>query len=198
MDWWVSARLRCLTSVVRILPAAIYLRFKICQTFVCEFHSPSSFGLRAINRGPVCVRTHIYQAWTIKIPTSLRKRICECRLHADMYQACTFLKTECGYLRVENRKQSHTHNLLGTRRTQKKKKEEELFKLKCAHECEVSCVSIVDWYNFCKEVCIYILEAHAYSQIGGEGIVVEIDENKFGKRNQHSDSCCVYFYRQAK
>ena len=54
---------------------------------------------------------------------SLRKRICECRLHAHMYQACTFLKTECGYLRVENRKQSHTHNLQGTRRTKERKKE---------------------------------------------------------------------------
>ena len=30
-----------------------------------------------LNRGLVCVA---HQTWTIKIPTSLRKRICDCRL----------------------------------------------------------------------------------------------------------------------
>merc|ERR1712087_82505 len=33
-----------------------------------------------------------------------------------------FLKTECGYLRVENRKQSHTHNLQGTRRMRRRRR----------------------------------------------------------------------------
>ena len=66
-----------------------------------------------------------------------------------------------------------------------------------AHECDVSKKSVVDWYNFCREVCVDILETPYVQQkdgifdeidlgmIGGEGIVVEIDESKFGKRYQH-------------
>ena len=34
----------------------------------------------SINRVLVCVRMHFHHAWTLKIPTSLRKIICECRL----------------------------------------------------------------------------------------------------------------------
>ena len=54
-----------------------------------------------------------------------------------------------------------------------------------AHECGVHENSIVHWFNFCREVCIEILEGQEYSQIGGEGVEVEIDESKFGKRKYH-------------
>ena len=44
--------------------------------------------------------------------------------------------------------------------------------------------SIVDWYNFCREVCTVVLERESM-QIGGQNIIVEIDEAKFGKRKFH-------------
>ena len=39
----------------------------------------------------------------------------------------------------------------------------------------------VDWYNFCRDVCIEIL-LQDNRQIGGPGHIVEIDESKFGSR----------------
>ena len=52
------------------------------------------------------------------------------------------------------------------------------------HELGISHTTIVDWYNFSREVCISILEVYS-RQIGGPGKVVEIDESKFGKRKFH-------------
>jgi hypothetical protein len=49
------------------------------------------------------------------------------------------------------------------------------------HELSISNQTIVDWYNYCHEVCVSILEK-ASELIGGQGVVVEIDESKFGKR----------------
>ena len=51
---------------------------------------------------------------------------------------------------------------------------------------EISCSkhTIVDWYNFCREVCVEIVAAER-GQIGGPGKIVEIDESKFGKRKYH-------------
>ena len=40
--------------------------------------------------------------------------------------------------------------------------------------------TIVDWYMFCREVCVQVLEKESV-QIGGPGEIVEIDESKFGK-----------------
>ena len=44
--------------------------------------------------------------------------------------------------------------------------------------------TVVDWKNFCREVCTIIIESES-EQIGGEGKTVEIDESKFGKRKFH-------------
>ena len=44
--------------------------------------------------------------------------------------------------------------------------------------------TIVDWYNFCLEVCLEVLERES-EKMGGPGKVVEIDESKFGKRKYH-------------
>ena len=44
--------------------------------------------------------------------------------------------------------------------------------------------TIVDWYNFCREVCDCIL-FEDNEKIGGLGKTVEIDESKFGKRKYH-------------
>ena len=49
-------------------------------------------------------------------------------------------------------------------------------------ECRLSSfATIVDWYNFCREVCVTILKRDS-EPIGGPGKVVEIDESRFGKR----------------
>ena len=44
--------------------------------------------------------------------------------------------------------------------------------------------TIVDWFNFAREVCIEIL-VRENVQVGGPGKRVEIDESKFGKRKYH-------------
>lgn len=41
--------------------------------------------------------------------------------------------------------------------------------------------TVVDWGSFCREVAIDVVFEHS-EPIGGPGIVVEIDESKFGKR----------------
>ncbi len=41
--------------------------------------------------------------------------------------------------------------------------------------------TLVDWKNYCREVCSVTLEKEN-EMIGGEGKIVEIDESKFGKR----------------
>lgn len=49
------------------------------------------------------------------------------------------------------------------------------------HETGFSNKTVIDFYNFCREVCVVILENHS-EPIGGPGRIVEIDESKFGKR----------------
>ena len=52
-------------------------------------------------------------------------------------------------------------------------------------ECRIgSPNTVVDWCNFCREVCATVLEMKS-EPIGGVGKVVEIDESKFGKRKYH-------------
>ncbi|XP_071572814.1 uncharacterized protein [Temnothorax nylanderi] len=41
--------------------------------------------------------------------------------------------------------------------------------------------TIVDWFNFCREVCVFWAEKHS-EKLGGPGCTVEIDEAKIGKR----------------
>ena len=48
-------------------------------------------------------------------------------------------------------------------------------------ELGVSKKTVVDFYNFCREVCSVVLQKEA-EPIGGPGKIVEIDESKFGKR----------------
>ena len=44
--------------------------------------------------------------------------------------------------------------------------------------------TVVDWYNFCREVCSEVIE-NENVKISGLGNVVELEESKFGKRKYH-------------
>ena len=49
-------------------------------------------------------------------------------------------------------------------------------------EIGISKTTVIDWSSFCHEVCIFWLSKES-KVLGGPGVVVEIDEAKFGKRN---------------
>jgi len=49
------------------------------------------------------------------------------------------------------------------------------------HETSKTKKTIVDFYNFCREVCAVILEQRS-EPISGPGKIVKIDESKCGKR----------------
>ena len=49
------------------------------------------------------------------------------------------------------------------------------------HETRISEKTVIDFYNFCREVYFVVLQNES-EQIGGPGEIVEIDESKFGKR----------------
>lgn len=48
------------------------------------------------------------------------------------------------------------------------------------NELMLSTKTIVEWKNFCREVCVQLLTSES-EMLGGEGMEVEIDENNFGK-----------------
>ena len=48
-----------------------------------------------------------------------------------------------------------------------------------------SAETVVDWYNYCREVCADRIMNHHAGPIGGRGKTVEIDECKFGKMKYH-------------
>jgi hypothetical protein len=56
-----------------------------------------------------------------------------------------------------------------------RKQEDVCYELRLGKEC------VCDWRSFFREVCMDML-TNEISMIGGEGKIVEIDENKFGKR----------------
>ena len=44
--------------------------------------------------------------------------------------------------------------------------------------------TVIDWFNYCREVCADRIRKHE-RPIGGPGTTVEIDESKFGKIQYH-------------
>jgi len=63
------------------------------------------------------------------------------------------------------------------------------------HELGIGHTTVVDFYNFCREVCSVVLQEQS-EQISGPGKIVEIDESKFGKRKYNRgkrvDGCWVF------
>ena len=41
--------------------------------------------------------------------------------------------------------------------------------------------TICDYKRCCRDICFQVLQDNCYSEIGGPGLHVEIDESKFGK-----------------
>ena len=52
------------------------------------------------------------------------------------------------------------------------------------HELKLSKKTVTEWFMFCREACIYAVMDKS-QPIGGNGVEVEIDESKFGKRKYH-------------
>ncbi|XP_071578802.1 uncharacterized protein [Temnothorax nylanderi] len=48
-------------------------------------------------------------------------------------------------------------------------------------ETGVASATIIDWFNFCRGVCVFWTDKHSV-KLGGPGRIVEIDEAKIGKR----------------
>lgn len=48
-------------------------------------------------------------------------------------------------------------------------------------ELGLSAPTVVDWKSFCREVCVEMC-INGNEMLGGPGVIVEIDESKFGKR----------------
>lgn len=48
----------------------------------------------------------------------------------------------------------------------------------------LSAPTVVDWKRFCREICVEIC-MHQNEVLGGPGVIVEVDENKFGKRKHN-------------
>ena len=45
--------------------------------------------------------------------------------------------------------------------------------------------TVIDWYNYCREVCADGIMNHHAAPIGGPGTTVEIDESKFEEMKYH-------------
>ena len=52
------------------------------------------------------------------------------------------------------------------------------------HELKLSKKTVMEWFMFFRESCIYSVMEQS-EQTGGNGVEVEIDESKFGKRKYH-------------
>lgn len=67
------------------------------------------------------------------------------------------------------------------------------------HELGLSSATIVDWFNFAREVCEELIIRNSV-KIGGPGVEVEIDETKIGKRKynrgRHVDGQWVFGGRE--
>jgi len=56
----------------------------------------------------------------------------------------------------------------------------------CQHELGVANNFVIDWNNYMREVCVHSLLNREHKMIGGEGMIVEIDESLFTKRKNNT------------
>lgn len=63
----------------------------------------------------------------------------------------------------------------------------------CKRHLKLGEGAIVDWNNYMRDVCVKYMEQRGNQKIGGDGIVVEIDESLFSRRKNH---CERVFYQQ--
>jgi len=56
----------------------------------------------------------------------------------------------------------------------------------CKRELKMGQNAVVDWSNYLREVCIWKLENN-YEEIGGPGLIVEIDESLFVRRKNNAE-----------
>ena len=60
-----------------------------------------------------------------------------------------------------------------------------------ARELMINKNTVVDWLNFCRDICCHVMVQN-YQPIGGPGTIVEIDESKF-KKAKYNRQDNIYF-----
>ena len=150
--------------------------------------------------GRICENVEVLIDWLIQLNLLLNLKDCVCKFcdfgHFGLRRDTSFSR-DCYVWRCSNKK---CHKKVSIRRgswfeNHNLTLEQILYHTyfwvyKCnqefvIHELGISERTIVDWYNFAREVCDTILQKTENNIIGGPGIVVEIDESKFGKRKFH-------------
>ena len=56
----------------------------------------------------------------------------------------------------------------------------------CERELGMSHNTLVDWNNYLRKVCVFAVEQKYSEKIGGDGVVVEVDESLFTKRKSNA------------
>ena len=59
----------------------------------------------------------------------------------------------------------------------------------CERELQIAEHTAVDWNFYMRSACVEVLKLKDKKKIGGEGLIVEIDESLFTKRKNSSGRC---------
>ena len=60
---------------------------------------------------------------------------------------------------------------------------------------QISSETVVDYFSYCREVCVEAVDRHAtrIGPIGGENMIVKIDESKIGKSYSNVKASDIVF-----